>query len=93
MKIGQYKQMMAYLTRPKKIFPTDTSKKISTVKKTKTFIAPANIKIDPIPTSLAEPIDPTQAEQEKKFLKLVDNMEKEKRRFKNSGLAYLMGQS
>ena len=48
MKIGQYKQMKAYLTRPKRIFPTDTSKKISTVKKTKTFIAPANIKIDPI---------------------------------------------
>jgi hypothetical protein len=27
MKIGQYKQMKAYLTRPKRIFPTDTSKK------------------------------------------------------------------
>jgi len=93
MKIGQYKQMKAYLTRPKRIFPTDTSKKISTVKKTKTFIAPANIKIDPIPTSLAEPIDPTQAEQEKKFLKMVDNIEKEKQRLKTTGLAYLMGQS
>jgi len=93
MKIGQYKQMMAYLTRPKRIFPTDTSKKLSTVKNTKTIIAPVNIKIDPIPISLAEPIDPTLAEQEKKFLKNVEDINKEKQRLKTTGLAYLMGQS
>lgn len=93
MKIGQYKQMKAYLTRPKRIFPTDTSKKLSTVKNTKTVIAPVNIKIDPIPISLAEPIDPTLAEQEKKFLKNVEDINKEKQRLKTTGLAYLMGQS
>jgi hypothetical protein len=93
MKIGQYKQMKAYLTRPKRVFPTDTSKKLSTVKNTKTVIAPVNIKIDPIPISLAEPIDPTLAEQEKKFLKNVEDINKEKQRLKTTGLAYLMGQS
>ena len=93
MKIGQYKQMKAYLTRPKRVFPNDTSKKLSTVKNTKTVIAPANIKIDPIPISLAEPIDPTLAEQEKKFLKNVEDINKEKQRLKTTGLAYLMGQS
>lgn len=93
MKIGQYKQMKAYLTRPKRVFPTDTSKKLSTVKNTKTVIAPVNIKIDPIPISLAEPIDTTLAEQEKKFLKNVEDINKEKQRLKTTGLAYLMGQS
>ena len=93
MKIGQYKQMKAYLTRPKRVFPTDTSKKLSTVKNTKTVIAPVNIKIDPIPISLAKPIDPTLAEQEKKFLKNVEDINKEKQRLKTTGLAYLMGQS
>lgn len=50
---------------------------------------------DPTPIALTKaPIrTPEELEQEQKFKQMLKDIEEEKQRFKNSGLAYLMGQS
>jgi len=152
MKIGEYKQMMSYLTKPNRVFPAtkkepteaDLDKKdlkpsgdilrnflieemksrdldadeirymmetkprnnVKTQKisnigqrilakpvKADTQVTPlkVNLKIDPSPIVLPPKVEVKRSEEDEKFLKKLEEYEKEKQRIRSSGLGYLMG--
>ena len=50
-----------------------------------------DIKIDPSPIVLPPKVEVKRSEEDERFLKRLEEYEKEKQRIKNGGLAYLMG--
>ena len=50
-----------------------------------------DLKIDPSPIVLPPKVEVKRSEEDERFLKKLEEYEKEKQRIKNGGLAYLMG--